>query len=270
MKAAKEKVTAFEMSVTADNGQSPSLENNLIITDTQEESNRGFTLHRNKKDVCDADNKNRLQSITLSELYDTAYQPKAQIIDDFLCAGTYIFAGGPKIGKSFFVAQLGYHVSNGLALWERSAYKGSVLYLALEDTFARLQKRLSLMFGVNGADDYHLATKAKTLREGLDEQLDVFLNQYPDTKLIIIDTLQKVREVGGESYSYSSDYEIIAKLKQFSDKHNICILVVRHTNKVLRIYSIPSPAQMVCWVQQMALLFYRRRSVPTEKQYLRW
>lgn len=89
-----------------------------------------------------------------------------------------------------------------------------------------MQKRLSCMFGVNSTDDYHLATKAKTLREGLDRQLDAFLNLHPNTKLVIIDTLQKVREYGGEAYSYASDYEIVTRLKQFSDKHNICVLVV--------------------------------------------
>ena len=54
---------------------------------------------------------------------------------------------------------------------------------------------------------------------------------HPDTKLIIIDTMQKIREVGGEAYSYASDYEIIGKLKQFADKHSICVLTVHHTRK---------------------------------------
>ena len=40
-------------------------------------------------------------------------------------------------------------------------------------------------------------------------------------RLIIIDTLQKVREVGGDKFSYASDYEIVTKLKEFSDKYGI-------------------------------------------------
>ena len=52
-----------------------------------------------------------------------------------------------------------------------------------------------------------------------------------DTRLIIIDTLQKVREVGGEKYSYASDYEIVTKLKQFADHHNIGVMLVHHTRK---------------------------------------
>ena len=45
-------------------------------------------------------------------------------------------------------------------------------------------------------------------------------------------TLQKIRELGGDKYNYASDYEIVAKLKAFSDKHNVCLLVVHHTRKM--------------------------------------
>ena len=57
------------------------------------------------------------------------------------------------------------------------------------------------------------------------------MQEYPDTKLIIIDTMQKIREVGGEAYSYASDYEIIGRIKQFADQHGICVLTVHHTRK---------------------------------------
>ena len=57
------------------------------------------------------------------------------------------------------------------------------------------------------------------------------MREHSDTKLIIIDTMQKIREVGGEAYSYASDYEIVGKLKQFADKHCICVLTVHHTRK---------------------------------------
>jgi hypothetical protein len=58
------------------------------------------------------------------------------------------------------------------------------------------------------------------------------VQKHSDARLIIVDTLQKVREVGGDRYSYASDYEIVTRLKAFSDKHNICLLVVHHTRKM--------------------------------------
>ena len=123
----------------------------------------------------------------MTELYDTVYLPRTPVVDGFLYGGTYLFVGAPKVGKSFFMGQLAYHVAMGLPLWNYPVRKGTVLYLALEDDYARL---------------------------------------------IIIDTLQKVREVGGDRYSYSSDYEIVTKLKSFSDKYGVCLLVVHHTRKL--------------------------------------
>ncbi len=49
--------------------------------------------------------------------------------------------------------------------------------------------------------------------------------------LSLIDTLQKVREVGGDNYSYANDYQIMARLKSFADAHGLCILLVHHTRK---------------------------------------
>jgi RecA-family ATPase len=72
---------------------------------------------------------------------------------------------------------------------------------------------------------------AKQLDNGLDEQLEKFVQEHYGTRLIIVDTLHKVRKVGGEAYSYSNDYDIISKLKQFADQHCICVLIVHHTRK---------------------------------------
>ena len=110
-------------------------------------------------------------------------------------------------------------------------YKRQVLYLALEDDFQRIQSRMFMMYGVNDTPNLHFATAAGKIGNGLDEQLKNFVQEHPDTNLIIIDTMQKIREVGGEAYSYASDYEIIGRIKQFADQHGICVLTVHHTRK---------------------------------------
>ena len=172
-----------------------------------------------------------LHTMTLNELYETSYSSRPPIIGGLLYPGTYLLAGAPKVGKSFLVAQLAFHISTGQPLWEFPVQKSTVLYLALEDDYQRLQDRMFRMFGVESTEHLHFATCAKQLGSGLEEQLELFLHEHPDTRLIIIDTLQKVREVGGVSYSYASDYEIVGKLKTFADKHGICLLLVHHTRK---------------------------------------
>lgn len=173
-----------------------------------------------------------LQTVTLPELYDTAYMPATALIDNFLYSGVYILAGPPKTGKSFLMAQLAYHVAAGMEFFNHKVTPASVLYLSLEDDLVRLQKRFSRMFGIEGNANLYLATKADSLNQGLEEQLTDFLQSKPATKLVIIDTLQKIREFTSSSYSYASDYHIINILKEIAARYNICIVVVHHTRKM--------------------------------------
>ena len=222
----KMKTTAPVSSVGADEVQPNVKNHNEIIANSQEQINQQATKNPEKS------GNDGLHTMSMPELYDTVFVPRVPIVDGFLYGGTYLFVGAPKVGKSFFMAQLAYHVAMGIPLWDYPVRKGTVLYLALEDDYARLQRRLSGMFGIECADNLYFATQAKTLNEGLDRQLEGFLKERKDARLIIIDTLQKVREVGGDRYSYSSDYEIVTKLKSFSDKYGICLLVVHHTRKL--------------------------------------
>ena len=172
-----------------------------------------------------------LPTVSMQDLYENVYQSKPPVIDGLLYTGTYLFVGAPKVGKSFLMAQLAYHVSKGLPLWGYAVRQGTVLYLALEDDHRRLQERLYRMFGTDSTPDLRFAICAKKLDNGLEEQLKKFIHEHPDTRLVIIDTLQKVRENGGDKYSYASDYDVITGLKQFADTSGICLLLVHHTRK---------------------------------------
>lgn len=172
-----------------------------------------------------------MKTVTMQELYQDIYSKKPPVIEDLLYQGTYLFVGSPKIGKSFFMAQLAYHVSTGTPLWDYPVKKGTVLYLALEDDYRRLQERMYRMFGTDSTENLYFSVSSKPLGNGLTDQLSGFIREHPDTTLVIIDTLQKVREVDSDSYSYAKDYEIINQLKQFSDSWGICLLLVHHTRK---------------------------------------
>lgn len=221
----KMKTTAPVLSVGADREQPNTKNHKEIIANETAQINLQAAQNPEKS------RSGGLQTVSMTELYDTVYPPRTPVVDGFLYGGTYLFVGAPKVGKSFFMGQLAYHVAMGLPLWDYPVRKGTVLYLALEDDYARLQRRLSGMFGVECADNLYFATQAKTLNEGLDRQLEEFLKAHTDARLIIIDTLQKVREVGGDNYSYANDYQIMARLKSFADAHGLCLLLVHHTRK---------------------------------------
>lgn len=231
---AKEKMTAPIASAGADVEQPSSNKlTNQSIADLPGKGNLQAT--NNAEHTAKSANKKNpddLETVSMMELYDTAYSPKLPIVDGLLYNGTYLFVRSPKIGKTFFMAQIGYHISKGFPLWGFSVRQGTVLYLALEDDYARLQKRLSQMFEMEGSENFYFVTKSKSLNDGLEKQLVTFVTEHKDARLIIIDTLQKVREVGVDKFSYASDYEIVTKLKAFIDKYGICFLVVHHTRKM--------------------------------------
>ena len=224
----KKEMTAPCVSVGADTEQSSQKCTDNSITENAENINRFEKMQRDLRKMLDP---SYLKTMSMTELYDTVFHSKPPLIDCLLYPGIYLFVGAPKLGKSFMMAQLAYHISTGTPLWNYTVRKGTVLYLALEDDYRRLQERLYRMFGTDGAENLFFSVSAGQLGNGLDEQLIRFMQEHPDTKLIIIDTLQKVREVGGDNYSYANDYEIITRLKKFADRYGITLLLVHHTRK---------------------------------------
>ena len=222
--AAKEK-TAPYVSVGADTEQPFKIITTRSITDSGENFNTPAAI------PLFGPQEPALKTVTLQKLFDTTFIDSPPIVENLLYPGTYLFVGTPKVGKSFLMAQLAYHVSTGTPLWNYPTAKGTVLYLALEDGYSRLQKRMYRMVGETGNENLHFAVSAGKIDSGLHEQITDFLTRHTDTRLIIIDTLKMIREDGDDRYSYGSDYELINHLRIFSDRLKICILVVHHTRK---------------------------------------
>ena len=222
------RMTAVSASVGADDGRSLNVCTDRSIAEDDEEIKSFEEMQRELLRMADP---SYLKTVSMTELFDNVYQSRPPVIDGLLYRGMYLFVGAPKMGKSFLMGQIAYHVSTGTPLWGFPVRQGTVLYLALEDDYGRLQERLYRMFGTVENENLFFSVSAGQLGKGLDEQLTRFLQEHPDTSLIIIDTLQKVREVGGDNYSYANDYQIITRLKTFADTYGICLMVVHHTRK---------------------------------------
>ena len=210
----QEKTTVPYPPVGADGGQSLSKIPEQSIAEEQTEhkpQERDFREIMRKMDR--VNDPAYLPSLSMNELYEKVYPGKPPVVEGLLYPGVYLFVGAPKVGKSFLMAQLAYHVSKGLPLWGYEVRQGVVLYLALEDDFPRLQGRLYRMFGEDSTADLHLSIYAKQLNSGLEEQLKGFVREHPDTRLIIIDTLQKIREAGAEKYR-CKDKSLVGKVKE--------------------------------------------------------
>ena len=123
------KMTAPNVSVGADTEQSPN-----VCTDSITDLEQDFKeIEEMQREMFRQMQPSYLQTVSMADLYDTVFNVQTPLIDGLLQRGTYIFAGSPKVGKSFMMAQLAYHISTGTPLWGYKVRKSTVLYFALED-----------------------------------------------------------------------------------------------------------------------------------------
>lgn len=171
-----------------------------------------------------------LSARTAPELLEEPIAEADWVIEDLLPLGAHILAGAPKIGKSWMVLAMGLAVSMGQPFWGCAVCQGAVLYLCLEDTYARVKKRLWKLTD-EANDSFYLANSAATIKDGLAEQIEYFVITHPDLKLVFIDTFQKVRSPTGDRI-YAADYNDFSALKSVADKHGLAMMIVHHTRKM--------------------------------------
>ena len=174
---------------------------------------------------------NRLQTIDADTLQSTAYEPVSFVVDDLLPQGLHLLAGAPKIGKSWLALWLCLCAAQGKPLWTFATRPCEVLYLCLEDSFQRIQSRL-FDLTEDAPPTLRFAVMSQQLHNGLVEQIEQFLKEHPQTRLIVIDTLQMIRGAGYDN-TYANDYRDLSALKRIADAHGIAILLIHHLRKEL-------------------------------------
>ena len=176
----------------------------------------------------------KLKHVSAADLQNMELPPVQFIIKGLLPVGLGLLVSPPKYGKSWMVLDMGISVASGNSFLGHETNHGGCLYLALEDSLNRLKDRMGKVLGSEAAPAcFDYAVEALDLSHGLLEQLAGYLTEKPETKLIIIDTLQKVRgQTGGKENAYTTDYREMGLLKTFADQHRICILLVHHLRKM--------------------------------------
>lgn len=175
----------------------------------------------------------KLSVIDAETLLATPLPKTMYVVDNLLPQGLSIFCGASKIGKSWLMLDLANKVAKGEPMWGLTTHQCDVLYLTLEDTIVRVQERLYKLVDEAPAN-LRIAVACEKIGNGLEEQINAALNEYPQTKLIIIDTFQKVRNAGGtvRDGMYAVDYADVSALKAIADKNKIAVMFVHHLRKV--------------------------------------
>lgn len=178
----------------------------------------------------------RVEEINAQVLRKTVFPPVKWAVEGFLPSGCTILAGSPKVGKSILALHLAVGVAiGGIVLSKIQVEKGEVLYLALEDNLRRLQERINgsdLIDDNTELDNLTLVTQVPRQHEGGIDYLEWWIEEHPNARLIIIDTLQKFRKLlSGKGSMYAEDYECISQIKSIADKFDIPILIIHHLKK---------------------------------------
>ena len=171
----------------------------------------------------------KLQTVNADTLLYEPLEKPSFVVDGLIPTGLILFCGSQKIGKSWLMLKLCLCVSQGIPLWDMPTQEGDVLYLCLEDTFCRIQDRLFRLTD-EASGRLHFAVASDKLSDGLIVQLEDYLKEYPDSRLIVIDTLQKIRTASKDN-AYASDYGDISLIKDFADRHSLAVIVVHHIRK---------------------------------------
>ena len=161
-------------------------------------------------------------------IMNTLMKPIEYCVDGLISQGLFILAGAPKVGKSWLALDMCLSIAKGEKVLGKATSCGHAVYLSLEDSLIRLQNRLYELTD-EPSDNLNFAIMAESISNGLPEQIEYCRKRFDDLKIVVIDTLQKVRNESESSYS--SDYKELSVLKSLADKLGIAIVLVHHTRK---------------------------------------
>ncbi|HZM37082.1 MAG TPA: bifunctional DNA primase/polymerase [Burkholderiales bacterium] len=169
-------------------------------------------------------------------LKTTEFKPIAFTIEALLPEGAFLLVAAPKIGKSWLALQIGVAVATGGKVLGFKAKKGKVLVLALEDGDRRLKSRLTKLglddLPDDALDNLHFETEWPRSNDGGLEALEAWMDENPDTRLIVIDVLECFRpEANAKENAYSQDYKALKAIQQFAGRRGISVVIVHHTRK---------------------------------------
>lgn len=172
--------------------------------------------------------------VSAPDLENMSFPAVRYLVEKILSMGTSILVAPSKLGKSWLVLYMGLCIAAGIPWMGYATMQCGVLYCALEDSMSRLQDRMrKVLNGIKPPEQFYFLTDLPTVDNGLFKALDQYLAQYPNIKLIIIDTLQKVRgKQSAQSSLYAYDYRDMGAFQKYALTRGVAFLFVHHTRKM--------------------------------------
>ena len=177
--------------------------------------------------------------IDLKGLMTEEIPPLKYAVQPILPEGLVCIAGRPKAMKSWLMYKLCFCVENGLNFLGHTVEQGNALYLALEDSKRRLKDRAYKMGHDKELNFPTTDVEAPYLGMGLEEDLQKWIDGVPKPKLIVIDTLARVKAAVGfkKGTAYDIDNELLRKVQHLAITNGVCICFVTHLSKATQDYN---------------------------------
>ncbi|MGP0092686.1 MAG: AAA family ATPase [Xanthobacteraceae bacterium] len=178
------------------------------------------------------------EAITAEKLQHEVFAPIAFLVPDLIPAeGVTLICSKPKLGKSWLVLDLCLGcTTDRFILGELKPVQGDVLYLALEDSRRRLQRRLTKLlpsFAGEWPKGLTLVTSWRRVNEGGLDDIRAWHKAAGKPVLVVVDVLVKVRPVTkGSRSAYELDYEALGGLQKLAAELGVAVIVVHHTRKM--------------------------------------
>lgn len=179
-----------------------------------------------------------ISAVSFNIVAEKRHEPMHWNIKDILPAGTMLLFGKPKKGKSYLTLMIGISIAAGREIFGKQTSGKQVLYLGLEDSERRMQRRgigcaKALGIGVEEfGDNLFISTTASTLDNGLIDDLQAWMTVNPETGLIVIDMLKKVTADKSTKDLYQEQARVGDALSRFChDYPDLSIIVVHHSRK---------------------------------------
>jgi hypothetical protein len=171
---------------------------------------------------------------TADALMNTTFPEPKWAVPGVIAEGVTVFAGPPKVGKSWASLGLALAIAAGRDAFDRIPVRpGPVLYLALEDTPRRLQRRMRMLLrGEPAPAGLTLLTTFPALNQGGDTAIAGWLDRNPDARLVVIDVFAKIRGTAAPGLSaYDADYSAVGRIKKVADHYGVAVILVHHVRK---------------------------------------
>ncbi len=177
-------------------------------------------------------------SLNMDVILKTEFPPIQFTVTSVMPEGVGILSGRPKAMKSWTMLDLAYCVQNNLKWMNHEVVQGDVLYLALEDNPRRMKDRITKLGHDKRKSHPTIVTESPYLNYGLEESIRAWTKQVFHPRLVIVDTLAKVKNQWNRTdTAYDKDNRLLRDIQHLAGELSVTIIFVSHLGKAHQDYS---------------------------------